>query len=206
VSSYDAVYSRPEFYWGREPNGLCRQVIDLFAPGEIPGKRLVDLGCGEGRDLIAFARAGFTAVGVDTSRPGLDKAQRWAAAEGLPVETQQASLLDLQLEAPCDVVYSSGTMTFLPPALRPDYFAQLRRLTPAGGIHAMNVFVEKPFLATPPDWDPAESFYRSGELLGYYWDWEILSFREFIFDCNSSGVPHRHAMDVLVARRVTPAA
>lgn len=62
------------------------------------------------------------------------------------------------------------------------------------------VFVEKPFLATPPDWGIDEHFYISGELLTYYWDWEIVKFEETIFDCNSGGVPHKHAMDVMIAR------
>jgi len=64
----------------------------------------------------------------------------------------------------------------------------------------MNAFVPKPYLAPPPEMDPSESPYRSGELLGYYWDWQILDSGEVEFDCNSSGIPHRHAMDVVIAR------
>lgn len=33
-----------------------------------PGGRILDLGCGSGRDLRAFARAGFDAVGFDAAR------------------------------------------------------------------------------------------------------------------------------------------
>jgi len=47
-----------------------------------------------------------------------------------------------------------------------------------------------------------EYFYISDELLTYYWDWEIVRFEETIFDCNSGGVPHRHAMDVMIAKRI----
>lgn len=35
-----------------------------------------------------------------------------------------------------------------------------------------------------------------------YWDWEILAAEAFEFDCNSSGVPHRRAMEVMIARKV----
>ena len=54
-----------------------------------------------------------------------------------------------------------------------------------------------------PDSEPTAHSYRSGELLTYYWDWEILYFLEEIFDCTSSGVPHRHAVNRIVARQWT---
>jgi len=69
-------------------------------------------------------------------------------------------------------------------------------------LNVFNVFVEKPFIEPAPDWGNDEYFYRSGDLLNYYWDWEIISFQEVIFDCNSSGVPHRHATNIMVARRI----
>lgn len=37
--------------------------------------------------------------------------------------------------------------------------------------------------------------------MGYYWDWEILYCTEEIFDCMSSGIPHKHAVNRIIARR-----
>jgi len=68
-------------------------------------------------------------------------------------------------------VYSSGTLTYLPPHIRRDVFSNYKSFTRPGGLNAFNVFVEKPFLATPPDWGIDEHSYISGELLTYYWDW-----------------------------------
>ncbi len=202
--SYDEVYSKADYYWGKEPNRLCVQAAELFAPGGARGKRAIDLGCGEGRDVIYLARQGFDAVGVDISRPGLEKAERWAAEEGLTIRTVQASIVKYRLREPFDLIYSSGTLTFLPPEVRAEVFTNYKAQTNVGGYNVFNVFVEKPFIATPPDWGADEHFFRSGELLAYYWDWEIISFTEMIFDCNSSGVPHRHAMDVMIARKLQP--
>lgn len=200
--TYDDVYRKPEFYWGRDPNRMCDQAVESFPAEERRGKKAIDLGCGEGRDVIHLARHGFAAVGVDISRPGLEKAERWAAEEGLRIRTVQAALQDFRLTEEFDLVYSSGTLTYLPPEARRDAFENYKRYTRVGGINVFNVFVEKPFLGVPHDWGADEYFYRSGELLGHYWDWEILSFSELIFDCNSGGVPHRHAMDVMIARKV----
>lgn len=196
----DQTYARAEFYWGRDPNDLCLRALACLPVG---ARDAVDLGCGEGRDVIAFARRGLRVVGVEVSEPGLAKLRRWAAAEGLEatVEAERGDVLGYRLVRPVDVVYSSGTLHYLPAALRGETFAHYKAQTRTGGIHAVNVFVEKPYLAVPPDWGPDEHFFRSGELLGHYWDWEILHHREFEFDCRSGGRPHRHAMTELVARR-----
>ena len=204
MAQMDEAYARPEFYWGREPNGLCRRTLELLPKPWGAGRVAVDLGCGEGRDALAFARHGAYAVGVDVSRPGLDKMRRWADEEGLArqVAARHGDIRSFRLDSDVDVVYSSGTLHYLPPQAREAAFGGWKARTRVGGLHAMNVFVEKPFLAVPPDYAPDEYFFRSGELLGHYWDWEVLHVAEFIFDCRSGGVPHRHAMDEIIARRV----
>lgn len=100
-----------------------------------------------------------------------------------------------------DVLYTSGALTYIAPWMRPAAFEQFKLHTRPGGFHAMNAFVEKPFIPTPPDWGDDEFFYRSGELLAIYWDWKLVRFQEIIFDCDSSGVPHQHAMDVLIVQK-----
>ena len=199
LESYDEVYRNSEFYWGREPNSLCRRTVELF--GKNTKGNVVDLGCGEGKDMIHFAKNGFRVTGVDISTPGLEKAQQWATQEGLDVGTIRASLNEFSLDNMFDVVYSSGTLTYISPMARKDKFQNYKDHTAIGGVNVFNVFVEKPFIKTAPDWGTDEYFYRSGDLLNLYWDWEIVSFEEVIFDCDSSGIPHQHAMDVLIARK-----
>lgn len=200
MESYDEVYGKPEFYWGQEPNSLCKHTVELLSSGH-KGK-VIDLGCGEGKDIIHFARNGFSAVGVDISEPGLKKAQQWALREGLQIKTLQATLDEFSLTEMYDVVYSSGTLTYISPTLREEKFQNYKGHTSVGGLNVLNAFVEKPFIETPPDWGTEECFYRSGDLLKYYWDWEIVAFEEIVFDCTSSGVPHKHAMDIMIAKRI----
>lgn len=59
-----------------------------------PG-RLIDLGCGTGRHVIAFAQHGFEVTGVDLSEEMLNLTQRKADAAGLSIQTHQANLVEL---------------------------------------------------------------------------------------------------------------
>lgn len=201
MKTYDDVYAKETFYWGTEPNSLCNTTIALLNPTGLEGRRIIDLGCGEGKDIIHFAKYGLLCTGVDISQPGLVKAERWAGSEGLSLELIQADLSTFRLSMKYDIVYSSGSLAYIRPDQRQAAFDNYKQHTNSGGIHAFNAFVEKPFVEVAPDWGEDEYFYRSGDLLRFYWDWEIISFSEVIFDCDSSGVPHRHAMDVMISRK-----
>jgi tellurite methyltransferase len=67
----------------------------------------------------------------------------------------------------------------------------------------MNADVAKPYVP-PQTTNPLASPFRSGELLSYYWDWQILDSGQVGFISDASGVPHRKAMDVVVARKPAP--
>jgi SAM-dependent methyltransferase len=58
-----------------------------------PGGRLLDLGCGTGRLLLALARRGRRVVGVDLSAPMLGVARARAAAAGLAVALLRANIV-----------------------------------------------------------------------------------------------------------------
>ncbi len=199
---YDERYAGEECYTGKMPSAICDRVIEIVQPTAGYRPRLLDLGCGEGRNAVYFAKNGFDVVGIDTSKPGLEKMHRYAEEVGVEVKTIQADMLTYEINEACDVIFSVGTLQYLPPNIRQSRFEQFREATLPGGINAHSTFVKKPFIPKAPDGEPTASSYRSGELFGYYWDWEILYCTEEIFDCNSSGVPHRHAVNRVIALKV----
>jgi tellurite methyltransferase len=80
-------------------------------------------------------------------------------------------------------------------------FENYKRFTTDGGLNAFSLFVRKPFIARAPDGDPNTEPWRSGELFTLYHDWRIDYCEERIFDCMSSGVPHQHATNRVIARK-----
>ncbi|MCI4352674.1 MAG: class I SAM-dependent methyltransferase [Thermoplasmata archaeon] len=194
LAGYDGRFDVAGWY-------LVRGVVRLKKTLGPSSPSLIDLGMGRGRDLIYFARHGFRVLGVDLSPVGLEKAKRRAARLKVPIRTRLEDIRTYRLKGKFDVVFSSCTLNHLLPKLRARRFDHFKGATARGGIHAVNVFIPKPNYSPSLDMDPTGSPYRPGELRGYYWDWHILDSREFEFDCTFSGVPHRHALDVVIARR-----
>jgi tellurite methyltransferase len=197
---YDERYSRPGLYWGSKPTQLARDVVRIARSLPRSPRTSVDLGCGEGRDSIYFARRGYRTLGVDISSVGVRKADRRASRLGVKVRFLVGDIRTYRLRHRADVVFSSGALNNLPRRIRSARFEHFKANTAPGGINAMNADVRKPYIPLQTT-NPFASPFRSGELLGYYWDWEILESGQGEFISNASGVPHRKAMDVVIARK-----
>ena len=198
---YDSRYAGKELYWGSKPSAICDRVIELVCPTDGFRPKLLDLGCGEGRNAIHFAKNGFEVVGIEASNAGLETMQHRARELGVEILGIQADMLTYEIDDEYDVIFSTGTLHYLPPDIRDARFAHFKAVTRPNGVNVHSVFVAKPFIPESPDAEPTAHSFKSGELLTYYWDWKILHCAENIFDCNSSGVPHRHACNRIIARK-----
>jgi len=198
---YEEEYKTTGYYWGTEPNSACYQVLKLLPPTR--PLKLLDIGCGEGKDAVFFARNGYDVTAFDISSAGIEKTKRLAEKAGVSIRAFKADLLDFRLDSRYDILFSSGVLHYIKPEYRAEIFANYKQFTNENGLHVFNVFVQKPFIAPPPEKEPNAYSWRSGELLGYYHDWLLEESDEVVFDCNSSGIPHKHAMTRMIARKVS---
>ncbi len=175
--------------------GRFRRALPVRRPS------LVDLGMGRGRDLIYFARRGYRTLGIDRNPVNLAKARRRAARIGVVLNARLADLRRYALPRRFDVVYSSASLQYVPPAERARRFAHWQRRTVPGGLHAVNAVVAHPGNRPPPDMEPGGVPFRRGELRDYYTGWEILLADRFSLACAFGGRSHRHYFEELVARK-----
>jgi SAM-dependent methyltransferase len=123
--------------------------------GLTPGRRALDIACGEGRNSVFLARHGFRVTGVDISEVGLAKAARRAGEAGVLVEFVRADLDDYQPAGLFDLVVN---FNFL---LRPLIPLEVGVLRP-GGVLLFDTILATPDI--PPPSNP--SFYlQPGELV-----------------------------------------
>ena len=87
------------------------------------------------------------------------------------------------------------------PATRNELLECYRTMTTPNGLNVFSVFVRKPFIPEAPDADPNAHPFKSGELFTHFNDWRIEWCNEEIFGRMSSGVPHQHAVNRVVARK-----
>ncbi|MCM3495930.1 methyltransferase domain-containing protein [Paenibacillus lactis] len=201
ITIYEEEYKTQDYYWGTEPNDACYQVLQLMPPTK--RLRLLDIGCGEGKDAVFFARNGYEVSAFDVSDAGIEKTRSLAEKTGVHVHVFKADILDYRLDTHYDIIFSSGVLHYIKPEYRKEIFDNYKQFTNENGIHVFNVFVNKPFIAPPPEKEPNAYKWYSGELLTHYHDWLMKDSSEIVFDCNSSGIPHKHAMTNMIAQKIT---
>lgn len=199
---YQQRYDQDGYYWGVAPSSMCYEVMRLKPPSR--PLRVLDIGCGEGKDAVFFARNGYEVTAFDIAESGIDKARRLADACGVNVNFFRADLMDFRPDGEYDIVFSSGVLHYIPDALRAEILQSYQECTAPGGIHALNAFVRKPFIPDAPDENAPAWLWRSGELAMLYTDWRFHRLTEEIFDCQSGGIPHQHCMDAIIAEKSFP--
>ncbi len=199
-NTYDEKYSREEYYWGKKPSTICYKILQFSPPGK--SLKLLVIGCGEGRNAIFFARNGYEVTAFDLSPQGVEKTKEYAKEVGVSVKVFQANLNDFRLEEKFDIVLSIGALHYIPQNLREEILANYKDFTNDRGINVHSVIIKKPFISKAPDAEKTAHLWISGELFSYYHDWKIELCEEEIFDCNSSGVAHKHAVNRIIARKV----
>ncbi len=200
ASDYDKRYNADDYYWGLVPNQLCYKIMQLRPP--IEPLKVLDIGCGEGKDAVFFARNGYIVTAFDLSETGIEKGKKLAEKCNTYVDFFKADLSDFRLTENYDIVFCSGVFHLIKPESRDKIITNLKEYTNKGGIHAINVFVDKPFVEVPPDKEDNRFRWRSGELFMQYHDWKLRKTEERVFDCNSGGIPHQHCMDIMIAERI----
>jgi SAM-dependent methyltransferase len=126
------------------------------------GSHTIDIGAGSGRDVLALARSGRPATGLDYARAAFGRVNRMARAEDVPATFAATNLYDRRdaisraallanMHPGRRVVISGGLLDSLEPDDRDNFYPMLRILLAGGGL----ALLEFGHDVSAWKWDPA---------------------------------------------------
>ena len=144
-------------------------LANLIGPGPF---RILDFGCGPGRDLLAFRDLGHEPIGLDGAERFVELARRFSGCE---VWLQDFLRLQLPPEY-FDGIFANASLFHVPGEELPRVLKELwATLKPKGVLFSSN-----PRGNNEKGW--------SGERYGVYWDYE--TWREFLTTAGFSEITH----------------
>ncbi|MGP5413804.1 class I SAM-dependent methyltransferase [Brachybacterium paraconglomeratum] len=195
---WEQRYSGSERVWSGKVNATMASVVAELAPGTA-----IDLGCGEGGDVLWLAEQGWTALGLDISATAVGRARDEAAARGLDSASFEAVDLDAWEPEPTSVDLVNAS--FFQSNVALDRTAILRRAMTALRTGGRLVTVSH---AAPPSWakdHPAKMVSvqdEAAQLGGHADEWEIEQADERPRAAVApDGTPGEHRDAALVLRR-----
>jgi len=112
------------------------RLIDFDAYG---GKRVLDVGCGAGIDLMRFARGGAIVVGVDLCSAAIELARANFTQQGLSADLREADGQQLPFpDDTFDLVFAHGVVQYTPDGR--SLVAECRRVLKPGGEAVFQVY------------------------------------------------------------------
>lgn len=126
---YDKLYGSTPKALG-EPTPVF---VDFFEQRTKETLRVLDVGCGQGRDALFIARLGHSVVGVDLSPNGIRDLLVTARQENLVIEGVAVDIITFVPDGNFDVVLIDRTLHMLPKKDRLEVLARLIHCVRRGG-------------------------------------------------------------------------
>jgi tellurite methyltransferase len=179
------------------PSAEVLELLTLLAPGS----RVLDLGCGAGRNALPLAIAGMEVTAVDASPAACRRLGSLAEAARIDVQIVVQDVTRFAFLGSYDVVIAHGLLHLLERRARDAVIERMREHTSFGGANVVTVFTDR--IAPPADLAPfMPGCFAEGELFRAYADWDISLQRAYtLHDQHEGGVMHDHPVNKLVARR-----
>ena len=91
---------------------VSQEIFDLIPM--LPSRaKILDLGCGDGRNAIPLARAGFDVTVIYLSQAGIHKLNILAGQENLSIQTAIADITTFKIPTNYDLIIAHGCLHFV---------------------------------------------------------------------------------------------
>jgi len=196
---YDAGYSATECFWGTEAASLVKAFL---TERDVDGFAVLDVGCGEGKNANAFAKAGASVIAIDCSDLAVANGQRLFESKLIDWRVADASSLILPADS-FDVVVSYGLFHCLSDKASAErLISDVQRATKPGGYNIFCTFNDRSQdLSAHPGFEPL--------LLGH--EWYLGNYAGWLIEQSSDKdlhethphnmIPHHHSLTRVIAKK-----
>ena len=196
--TWNARFARDDYIFGRQPNAF----VEAHAHRVAPGKRVLCVADGEGRNSVWLAERGMVVTAFDFAGNALVKARALAAERGVVVQLAEADILDYDWTAARYDAVFAVFIQFLSPEERPAVFAGMKDAVVTGGLFFLEGYRPEQIALGTGGPGKASHMYTREWLLQEFAGWDIEHLASYEAELDE-GAAHKGPSAVidLVARK-----
>ncbi|HFR3702487.1 TPA: SAM-dependent methyltransferase TehB [Streptococcus suis] len=168
-------FCQPEDFFAKKYDYTRTHSEVLEALNTIKPCKVLDLGCGHGRNSLYLAQQGFEVTAVDKHVPSIQTLLQVKEAEDLDLQAGTYDINSASLEQDYDWIISTVVFMFLERDRVPAIIQNMQERTRPGGYNLIVAAMDTEDAPCPMNF----SFtFGEGELKEYYRDWELVKYNE----------------------------
>jgi len=163
--------------------------------------KVLDIGCGEGRNAIFLASKGFAVDAFDISQAGIDKLTILAKQNNIKINAWVQDISNYKFLNKYDFIIAHGVLHLIEKNIRNNLIIDIKEHTSNNGVNVIAIFTN----TIPAPLDLADimiGLFDDNEIKTFYDDWKIDLYENYIFEDEHPGeIKHRHPLNKIVAFR-----
>lgn len=187
IKMFNNLYKQEGLFFGAEPSEITVRSIENLSPDS----RILDLGCGEGKDASYLAANGFNVTAVDASDVGIAKLEKLVQEKSLDIKTVISDIESfLDRCDSFDAIYCLNVLQFLSEDRVLSVIEKMQNKTNPGGFNVITSFVAQSQKERDLVLSAGEYRFNEGELRDLYNGWDISFYEEALGSENEEGYRH----------------
>lgn len=213
LSAWEEAYKSVELLWGLEPDHTLRKYASL-----VPNGNVLDLGVGEGRNALSFAKMGYEVEGVDISQTAVERCVERAKKANLKVKAEVRDLKEIDIpQGKYSLIIAAWVLNFFKKTEAEEIIQRIRNgLKKDGFVYigvlsindpgyerakkSLEVVEENTFFS--PKRSSFIHYFTKEEVLSLFASFKVIHYAEGIELDLGHGDPHYHGFIVYMGRCV----
>ncbi|PJG81978.1 SAM-dependent methyltransferase TehB [Caviibacterium pharyngocola] len=175
LECYLEFYCRKEDYFSKKYNMTATHSEVKSAVEIINPCKVLDLGCGQGRNSLFLSLLGYDVTAWDHNETSLRFLAETAEKENLSIRTALYDINSAAIQESYDFILSTVVFMFLDRAAVPNIIRNMQEKTRSGGYNLIVAAMNTQDVPCPL---PFSFTFGEGELAQYYQGWELLKYNE----------------------------
>ncbi|MFI5344299.1 MAG: methyltransferase domain-containing protein [Chlamydiales bacterium] len=166
--------------------------------------KVLDLGCGEGRNALFLAGQGCLVTAVDRSASGIKKLLAISEKNCIPLTAVVQDIIEFPLEEEYDLIMGHGVLYYLENATWRKLLTRIKKHTKSGGFNIFTLFVYNEKYPCVEEIQAAQykNSFLPNELQEFYQDWIEHRYDRYVKWDAHPGIPlHYHPIEKLVSQK-----
>lgn len=136
-------------------------LVNYLEEAKIQPKRVLELGCGNGRNAVYLANKGCDVTAIDLSQEAINWGREMAEKKGAQIQFICDSIFDVQISGGgYDFIYDGGCFHHILPHRRFTYLELIKKALKPGGFLGMTCFKHDNAGANGPDFSDWEIYHH----------------------------------------------